>query len=134
MANLAIESLICGVDDLERCKRCWDDFGLTPLSRTAQESVFEAASGSRVVNRRRGDLRLAAAFSDRVDLHETIGGVDSTEVVGGARAACPGFQTQLAAVGTPHRAPVRRRYHSLGCATRSTRRVGGRGRNGREQK
>ena len=79
MAILGIESLIYGVDDLEQCTRFWDDFGLVPLARTAEESVFEVASGSRIVTRRRGDSRLPAAFSARTGVHETIWGVDSHE-------------------------------------------------------
>ena len=77
MAILGIEALVYGVDDLDRCSRFWEDFGLTPVSRTADESVFEVASGSRVVLMRRGDARLPKAFSHSVGVHETIWGVDS---------------------------------------------------------
>src|ERR1700739_336731 len=79
MAILGIESLIYGVDDLEQSTRFWDDFGLVPLARAAEESIFEVASGSRIVNLTRGDSRLPAAFSDRPGVHETIWGVDSHE-------------------------------------------------------
>lgn len=77
MAILGIESLIYGVDDLDQCTKFWDDFGLIPVSRSAQESVFEVASGSRVVLRRRGDARLPKAFSHSVGVHETILGIDT---------------------------------------------------------
>src|SRR5579862_393419 len=79
MAILGIESLTYGVDDLELCTRFWDDFGLERLSHTAEESVFEVASGSKVVNRRRGDPRLPTALCDRPGVHETIWGVDTPE-------------------------------------------------------
>jgi hypothetical protein len=49
VAILGVESAIFGVDDLEVCTRFWDDFGLVPVARTKDESVFEVASGSRVV-------------------------------------------------------------------------------------
>ena len=81
MAILGIESLVYGVDDLELCTRFWDDFGLKLLSRTATESIFEVATGSRLVNMRRGDPRLPRAFSDRPGVHETIWGVDTPEAL-----------------------------------------------------
>jgi len=46
MAIVGVESAVFGVEDLELCSRFWDDFGLVPVSRTADESVFEVASGS----------------------------------------------------------------------------------------
>ena len=81
MAILGIESLIYGVDDLESCSRFWNDFGLTQVEGGATESVFELPSGSKVVNRRRGDPRLAGAFADRPGVHETILGVDTAEAL-----------------------------------------------------
>lgn len=83
MAILGIESLVYGVDDLDRCARFWDDFGLTPVKRSAaqdaDERVFEVASGARVVIRRRGDPRLPKAYAHESGVHETIWGVDSKE-------------------------------------------------------
>lgn len=77
MAILGIETLMYGVDDLDLCTRFWDDFGLVPVSRSKDESVFEVASGSKVVLRLRGDARLPKAFSHSVGVHETIWGVDN---------------------------------------------------------
>ena len=48
MAILGIESVLYGVDDLARCTRFWEDYGLIPVSKTEHESVFEVASGSRI--------------------------------------------------------------------------------------
>ena len=81
MAILGVESAIFGVDDLELCTRFWTDFGLTPLSQTADESVFEVASGSKIVVRRRGDPRLPTYYADKVGIHETIWGVDTQEAL-----------------------------------------------------
>src|SRR5262249_19728698 len=82
MAILGIESAIFGVDDLEACSRFWEDFGLTPLARSADESVFEVASGSRIVVRRRDDPSLPSAYADKPGVRETIWGVDTPEALG----------------------------------------------------
>lgn len=81
MAILGIESAIYGVDDLNLCARFWEDFGLTPVARTADECVLEVASGSKVVVRLRGDPRLPAAFSHSPGIHETVWGVDTPEAL-----------------------------------------------------
>ncbi len=79
MPITGIESVIYGVDDLERCTTFWKDFGLAPVSSDESESVFEVASGSKVIVRRRGDPRLPTAYAHQVGVHETIWGVDSEE-------------------------------------------------------
>ena len=81
MAILGVESVIFGVEDLELCTRFWDDFGLVPVTRTAEESVFEVASGSKVVVRHRDDRRLPQVsqswFQDGLGIRETVWGVDT---------------------------------------------------------
>src|SRR5580765_5941688 len=77
MAILGVESAIFGVDDLDLCTRFYEDFGLTLTSRKPDESIFEVASGAKVVLRKRGDARLPAAYSHSVGVHETIWGVDT---------------------------------------------------------
>jgi len=62
LAILGIESLVYGVDDIPTCSRFWDDFGLTPVSRSDRESVFELASGSRVIVRAPHDCGTAEWF------------------------------------------------------------------------
>ena len=81
MAILGIESVIFGVEDLERCTRFWDDFGLVTVARTADESVFEVASGSKVVVRRKDDRRLPRAYYEGSGVRETIWGVDTPEAL-----------------------------------------------------
>jgi catechol 2,3-dioxygenase-like lactoylglutathione lyase family enzyme len=71
--------VIFGVEDLERCTRFWDDFGLVTVARTADESVFEVASGSKVVVRRKDDRRLPHAYFEGSGVRETIWGVDTPE-------------------------------------------------------
>ena len=77
MAILGVESAIFGVDDLELCTRFWADFGLTLVSQSADESVFEVASGSKVVVRRRDDPRSPKYYAGKVGMQETIWGVDT---------------------------------------------------------
>jgi catechol 2,3-dioxygenase-like lactoylglutathione lyase family enzyme len=77
MAILGVESATFGVDDLDKCCRFWEDFGLTPLSRTPDEGVFEVATGSKIVVRRRDDKRLPSAYADKPGVRETIWGVDT---------------------------------------------------------
>jgi catechol 2,3-dioxygenase-like lactoylglutathione lyase family enzyme len=62
MAILGVAEIIFGVDDLEKCTRFWNDFGLSPLHADPDHSVFEVASGSRVTVRRRGDADGSAHF------------------------------------------------------------------------
>jgi len=62
MAILGIESVIYGVDDLDTCIRFWDDFGLNPVSRSQREAVFEVATGSKVIVRRRDDAGIEDWF------------------------------------------------------------------------
>jgi len=81
MAILGVESVIFGVDDLELCSKFWEHFGLTPLTRSADESVFEVVSGSKVVVRRRNDPSLPSAYADKPGIRETIWGVDTTEAL-----------------------------------------------------
>src|SRR5450755_2208070 len=79
MAILGVESAIFGVDDLERCAKFWQDFGLKPVSNTRDAHVFEVASGSKIVIRRRSDPALPSAYADKPGMRETIWGVDSPE-------------------------------------------------------
>ena len=81
MAILGVESAIFGVDDIESCSKFWTDFGLTDVSRGADECIFEVASGSKVVVRRRGDPRLPPAYGGKPGVHETIWGVDTAEAL-----------------------------------------------------
>jgi catechol 2,3-dioxygenase-like lactoylglutathione lyase family enzyme len=77
MGILGIESAIFGVDDLETCTRFWDDFGLKFVSGDNSESVFEVASGSKVIVRRRDDARLPAEWFEWNGVKEVIWGVDT---------------------------------------------------------
>lgn len=62
MAILGIESLVYGVDDIDRCSRFWNDFGLLEKARGPNGSVFETVSGSRVIVRDRADCGVPEWF------------------------------------------------------------------------
>ncbi len=62
MAILGIESLVYGVDDIDRCSRFWNDFGLLEKARGLNGSVFETVSGSRVIVRDRADCGVPEWF------------------------------------------------------------------------
>lgn len=78
MAIVGIESVVYAVEDLALCSRFWDDYGLTTLARTERESVFEVASGSRIIVRRRDDPSLPPAYFAGSGVRETVFGVDTS--------------------------------------------------------
>jgi catechol 2,3-dioxygenase-like lactoylglutathione lyase family enzyme len=79
MSILGIESVVFGVDDLAEHTRFWTDFGL-PLQRAGKdETVFQVASGSRVILYRHGDPRLPADPFVGDGVKETVWGVDTPE-------------------------------------------------------
>jgi len=82
MSILGVESVIFGVDDLAENTRFWSDFGLPFVSGDSHESVFEVASGSRIVLRLHGDAGLPTPdpFPGN-GVKETIWGVDTAETL-----------------------------------------------------
>jgi catechol 2,3-dioxygenase-like lactoylglutathione lyase family enzyme len=62
VAILGIESLVYGVDDIDRCSRFWNDFGLLEIERKPDRSVFETVSGSRVIVLDRADCGVPEWF------------------------------------------------------------------------
>jgi catechol 2,3-dioxygenase-like lactoylglutathione lyase family enzyme len=77
MSILGIESVVFGVSDLAEHTRFWTDFGLPVQRNAADESVFELASGSRVILYRHGDPRLPKDPYAGDGIKETVWGVDS---------------------------------------------------------
>jgi catechol 2,3-dioxygenase-like lactoylglutathione lyase family enzyme len=80
MSILGIESVVFGVDNLGENTRFWEDFGLPLLSTDATKSVFQLASGSRILLRLHGDQLLPSPdpFPGN-GAKETIWGVDTAE-------------------------------------------------------
>jgi catechol 2,3-dioxygenase-like lactoylglutathione lyase family enzyme len=78
MSILGVESVIFEVGDLAEDTRFWSDFGLPLVSSSADESVFQVASGSRVVLHSHGHAALPTPDSFQGNgLKETIWGVDT---------------------------------------------------------
>ncbi len=78
MSILGIESAVFACTDLAENTRFWTDFGLPLKYATDTESVFELATGSKVVLYKQGDPRLPSPDPYAGDgVKETIWGVDS---------------------------------------------------------
>lgn len=77
MSILGVESVVFGVADLVEHTRFWTDFGLPLQSSSVDESVFELASGSRVILYRHGDQRLPKDPFEGDGIKETVWGVDT---------------------------------------------------------
>jgi catechol 2,3-dioxygenase-like lactoylglutathione lyase family enzyme len=79
MSLLGIETLVYGVDDLERCTTFYEDFGLQVARRDTAGSDFALDEGSRVLLRRKDDLGLPPAYAPGPGVREVIWGVDSAD-------------------------------------------------------
>lgn len=79
MSILGVESAVFGVEDLAEQTRFWSDFGLPLHTASESETIFELASGSRLVLYRHGDLRLPTDPYVGDGLKETVWGVDTAE-------------------------------------------------------
>jgi catechol 2,3-dioxygenase-like lactoylglutathione lyase family enzyme len=77
MAILGVESVIFGVDDVSTCGRFWTDFGLSPISLSDSEQVFEVMTGSRVIVMRNDDPRLPPRNFEGNGIRLTVWGVDT---------------------------------------------------------
>lgn len=78
MSILGIESAVFGCDNLAENERFWTDFGLPLKSSSADEVVFELASGSKIVLYKHGDPRLPSPDPFQGNgCKETIWGVDT---------------------------------------------------------
>lgn len=71
MSIVGLQRVTYGVEDLEAGARFWTDFGLAPVSRSADERVFATEEGAEIVLRRLDDPRLPPA---------PIGGATAREI------------------------------------------------------
>ncbi len=78
MSILGIESLVYGVEDLPKCCRFWEDFGLSKIEQSADGSVFETQTGSRIYVRRRNDCGVDRWFEGN-GAQLVVWGVDNAE-------------------------------------------------------
>jgi len=75
---LGVERLVYGVDDLQKCSKFWDDFGLSKIEQNDDGSIFEVQTGSRVVVRRRDDCGVDEWFEGN-GAKLAVWGVDTAE-------------------------------------------------------
>jgi catechol 2,3-dioxygenase-like lactoylglutathione lyase family enzyme len=80
MSILGVESVIFAVEDMAESTKFWSDFGLTCLHAHPDETIFEVASGSRLILHPHGHAALPTPdpFPGN-GLKETIWGVDTQE-------------------------------------------------------
>jgi hypothetical protein len=77
MAILGIESLIYGVEDVEKSCRFFEDFGLRQAASAASVGRFDLPEGSQVLIRRRDDPALPKSSMVGDGVREVIWGVDT---------------------------------------------------------
>jgi len=77
MSILGIESLVYGVEDVEKCCRFFEDFGLRRTVSDAGVGRFELPEGSQLLMRRRDDPTLPKSSLVGDGVREVIWGVDT---------------------------------------------------------
>lgn len=77
MAINGIAKLVYGVDDVERCTRFFEDFGLPLAERRGDLSVFALEEGSTVEIRHESDSTLPPALADNNGVRLVVWGVDT---------------------------------------------------------
>jgi catechol 2,3-dioxygenase-like lactoylglutathione lyase family enzyme len=94
MAILGVQSLVYGVDDMELCRRFWQDFGLTETTSESDHCVFETMEGSTVELRPIDSAVLPPAPEPGNTVRQTVWGVESPsdlDVVAAALVDQPGY-------------------------------------------
>lgn len=79
MSLLGVQSLVYGVDDLERCIQFYEDFGLSLEARTPDSALFRLPEGSSVALHRLNDPILPPPAFSGPGPREVIWGVDSRQ-------------------------------------------------------
>jgi catechol-2,3-dioxygenase len=79
MRILGIDEITFGVEDLALCQRFFADWGLTLLSHSTTEQVFETLNGCRVVVKHKDDASLPPAIEAGSTLREVVWGVESDD-------------------------------------------------------
>ncbi|MFD7458016.1 MULTISPECIES: VOC family protein [unclassified Streptomyces] len=74
-----IESATYGIDDLGRCVRFFDDFGLFPVEKTDEHAVFETRTGQTLHLDTRPGPPLPPPVEPGPTLREVVWGVDTRE-------------------------------------------------------
>ena len=75
MKILGPDFLVFGVEDLDACVKCVEDYGLTQVESGPSGATFEAMDGTGMIIRKSGDGSLAPAVSASPNIRETLYGV-----------------------------------------------------------
>jgi catechol 2,3-dioxygenase-like lactoylglutathione lyase family enzyme len=77
MKVLGIEQVTFGVENLDECKRFWNDWGLKLVDESSSGSAFETLNGGKVIVRAIDDPSLPPAMEPGSTLREAYWGVDT---------------------------------------------------------
>jgi catechol 2,3-dioxygenase-like lactoylglutathione lyase family enzyme len=94
MSVLGIDQITYGVDDLSICRKFFADWGLTLVTESADELVFECLNGCQVIVAASDKAGLPAPIEDGPTLREVVWGVESEADLARYAAAIaqdPGF-------------------------------------------
>jgi catechol 2,3-dioxygenase-like lactoylglutathione lyase family enzyme len=78
MKILGLDYLVLAADDLDACTKCLDDYGLTPIERSASGATYEALDGTGVILRKPSDASLPNAIAPDPNMREMRYGVADT--------------------------------------------------------
>ena len=76
MSVIGVDQITYGVEDREKCRQFWLDFGLSLIDDTIERTLFETAEGTNIELRNIDDDSLPAAIVEGSTGRETIWGVD----------------------------------------------------------
>ncbi|MED5610089.1 MULTISPECIES: VOC family protein [unclassified Pseudomonas] len=94
MSVLGIDEITYGVEDLPRCRRFFEDWGLALVGEQPDEVVFETLNGCRVVLADLDKPGLPPAIEPGSTVREVVWGVESADDLAryaGRIASAPGF-------------------------------------------
>lgn len=75
MKILGLDYVVLAAEDLDACKRCIDDYGLTKVESSVSGALYEALDGTGVLLRKPNDASLPKAFAPDPNLREVRYGV-----------------------------------------------------------
>lgn len=97
MSIVGIDEIVYGADDLEGCRRFFEDWGLVLAGEAPERLTFETANGGRVIVARSETLAATPAFEDGPTLRQVVWGVDDAATLASLRqrlASLPGFRDE----------------------------------------
>lgn len=81
MNIVGLDALIFGVDDMDACSQCLQDYGLKAYGLDASGGRFEALDGTSIILRKADDPMLPPAIGPAPSIRETIYGVKDAETL-----------------------------------------------------